>query len=233
MASELEDVLGSLGGSGLRLRKGTVSAVATGALTIAVDGATFTKVPYLKGSWAPAVNDVAYLLLQPGFGALALGSPVAPAPDPTPTPPTTKIITPTTLGNWVVDTANPAGHWVVDGLGDLVQTKAYASSGAWFYSAADFTSWGSAGIAQVQMAIEVDSGTVQLALHQNPTPTGTLETYSGPLTISVPTGTPTTVNLPLQWGKDLVSGEAAGIVATSQSFSAALTGGGTITLTSL
>lgn len=231
--AELVDVLSNLGGPTLRLVKGTVTAVSTGALTVKVNGDTFTNVPYPKGTWSPAVNDIVYLLNQAGFGMICLGSPVAPtAATPWPTP-TTRTIQPSTVANWQISATYPAGNWSVPGDGTLVQSKGYQSSGVWFYAASDLAAWGSAQLGKIEMQLDVASGTPQLALHRNASPAGTLDSYGGPLTVSQLTGTPIWVPLPLSFGYDLLSGAAKGVVATSQGFDAQIPASGTIRLTSL
>jgi hypothetical protein len=226
-------VLAGLGGQGAVLRKGKVTAVATGALTVQVDGDTLPNIPYLKGTWAPAVNDVCFMLTQAGFGTLAIGSPVAQPAQPAPAAQTTLTAAPSLVDNWEITTAYPAGHWRSDGTLGLTQSQDFMSTGAWFYAAGAWTSFSSKKLSSATMQLQVDSGTVQLALHKNVDRSTPLNTYGDPLTFSVPLGTPTTVNLPLQWAKDLVSGTAKGIVARSSIFDAHLTGNGTITLTSL
>lgn len=231
--AELVDVLGGLGGPAAQLSKGQVTAVSTGALTIQVNGGTFTNVPYLKGSWAPAVNDIVYLLNQSGFGMICLGSPVtSSAATPWPAP-TILTVTPSTVANWQISTTYPAGAWSVPGDGTLVQAKGNQSSGAWFYAASDLSAWGSTKLGKVEMQLDVASGTPQLSLHRNASPVGTLDSYAGPLTVSQTAGTTAWVSLPLSYGYDLLSGAAKGLVATSQSFDALMPASGTIRLTSL
>jgi len=226
-------VLAGLGDRGAVLRKGKVTAVATGALTVQVDGDVFSNVPYLKGSWAPAVNDICFMLIQATFGSLVIGSPVAPAAPVAPPAPSTLVVAPSILDNWEITTSYPAGHWRSDGTLGLTQSQDFVSTGAWFYAAGAWSSFSTKKLASATMALQVDSGTVQLALHTNVDRSTPLNTYGDPLTFSVPLGAATTVNLPLQWAKDLVSGAAKGIVARSSIFDAHLTGNGTITLTSL
>jgi hypothetical protein len=234
MADEaLLGTLAALGDRGAVLRKGKITAVATGALTVLVDGDVFTNVPYLKGSWVPAVNDICFMLNQATFGTLVIGSPVAPAVPAPPPAPSTLVVAPSILDNWEITTSYPAGHWRSDGTLGLTQSQDFMSTGAWFYAAGAWSSFSTKKLASVAMALQVDSGTVQLALHKNVDRSLPLNTYGDPLTFSVALGVPTTVNLPLQWGKDLVSGVAKGIVARSSIFDAHLTGNGTITLTSL
>jgi hypothetical protein len=221
-----------LGGEGATLRKGTVTAVSTGRLTVSVDGDVFTRVPYLIGAWTPAVDQQVYLLHQAGFGMLALGSPVLPTADPAPAAPTTLLVDPDLVANWTTNAAGTGGAWSGT-LSDLVQSAGYRSSGAWIYAPADLAPWAATAIGMVEMELLVTSGSPQLALHRNVDLSEPLDTYNGPLPVSAPLGAATWVPLPVSWGRDLLSGEARGIVARSQSADAVLDLHGTLRFTSL
>jgi hypothetical protein len=172
-----------LGGEGATLRKGTVTAVSTGRLTVSVDGDVFTRVPYL-------------------------------------------------IGTWTTNAAGTGGAWSGT-LSDLVQSAGYRSSGAWIYAPADLAPWAATAIGMVEMELLVTSGSPQLALHRNTDLSEPLDTYNGPLPVSAPLGAATWVPLPVSWGRDLLSGEARGIVARSQSADAVLDLHGTLRFTSL
>lgn len=256
--ADLADVLvSSFSGKGAVLARGVITAVSTGYLTVRVDGNTFTKVPYLKGSWTPAVNDNVYLLTQEDFGTLALGSPVQPAAPSPPATPGVATVAPSAVSNYelppsaygytiaedgskVPKAFYTPGTWNDRGgvLSQLVALGAPSSSAVWFYTPATLAAI-TFPLASVTMQLQLTSGgPVELRLHSDLSPTGLLhyqlavDSRIYPLPLNVGTTT-TTISLPLDWGKRLIAGTSRGITARSSTTNAVLQAHGSLTFTSL
>jgi hypothetical protein len=232
---DLARVLAGLGSqTSASLIRGRVTAVSTGLLTVTVDGGTIERVPYLEGGWTPAVNDQVFLLTQPEFGVIALGSPASTTPPPAPPAPQVVEVQPTTLSNYELP-PNALGYvtaedgsrvhrsFYVPGSwnarnGTLTQRPDYASSAVWFYSSSPALAGINFSVARMTMRLLMSSGgPVELTLHTTSTPSGSLSV----LRTAVPVLVRPTVNvlsevpLPLEWAAQLRAGTARGITACS------------------
>lgn len=234
-ADKLAGLLSRLGGEGATLVRGRITAVSTGALTVRINGDEVGDIGYLKGAWVPSVGEEVFLLNQAGFGMLALGSPVLPAASGTAPGQLTFGADPSALADWQITPVAPGGVWVATGTGELTQSRDFQSSGVWFYDAADFAPWAGEALSRVEIQLTLISGIPELVLHRTPS-TGAgsvLDTYAGPLALSLTPGVPTWIPLPLFWGRDLLSGVAKGVAASSQQFDAQLDLSGSLRFTTL
>jgi hypothetical protein len=228
--ADLAAVIASLGGQGAALARGTVTAVGGGAVTVALNGGSYTNVAYL--GTAPAVNAQVALLIQEGWGMIALGV-LSTVPAPAALPALgTVAVDPSTMANWVATPAGP-GAWQTS-LGDQVQSAEQRSSGVWFYAAGAFAAV-PAYVERLDMALEMTEGTVvELALHGSAGPVDTLVTLPGTPSRAYrldPGDAPVTVTLPIGWAALLKNGTARGVMARSQIHDARLFGHGTLTFT--
>lgn len=191
----------------------TVTKITGATITVDCFGGEVEDVTPIN-QYIPQVGDVTHILALESHGMLAIGSVPLAAVRPEPAPTGQEVILdPTIMGT--VDLLT--GQWE---LGTVVQ--ALDRMGCWFYSQDDLQLSG--GIALAGVAIEVTltsgEGPPEFVEHAATEPVGIpailTEVPFGVQPGAV--GVPTWLDLPLDWGMDLITGVAHGIGVVSSLF---------------
>lgn len=204
---------------GLNWIVGTITAVTGYTVTVNCFGGDVEDVAVLD-QYTPLVGDVVHMLSMEPVGMLVIGS-LNTLATPRPEPPTTgteAILTPI-----VNATYGPLpGQWE---LGTVVQDTDRV--GCFFYDPLGFSPVAVADLATVSIELTLDSGTgppefVELT---NSSAQGLLTVLTEiPFGVQPgPVGTPTWLDLPLDWGTDLITGAAGGIGIASSLFTGVYT----------
>jgi hypothetical protein len=192
---------------------GTVNSIDGPTITVLVDGGLVPEVTPLD-QYIPTVGDVVHMLSQEQNGIIALGSVPLAAPRPEPLPTGTEMI----IDPSIIATHGPLpGQWE---LGTIVQAP--QRTGCWFYNRQTLTP--AVGMTLASFAIEVTldsgSGPPEFMQHNTISPEGPVALLPSPSfgVRAGPVGVPTWLNLPLDWGRDLISGAATGVAVISNLF---------------
>lgn len=192
---------------------GTVTAITGATITVWYAGADVPDVTPVE-QYTPTVGDVVHMLSMESRGMLALGSVPLAAPRPEPAPTGVELIV---LPSIIATYGPGIGQWE---LGTIVQDVGRV--GCWFYDQAGFIPVGGMVLASVSIEVTLDSGSgpPEFVEHGATEPVGVLpvltDTPFG--RVPGPTGVPTWLDLPLDWGMDLIQGTAGGIGIASVLF---------------
>jgi hypothetical protein len=195
------------------------------AVTLDYRGALIQHVGHLT-SYTPTVGDVVHVITDQHNGMLVLGAEMLPVKPVLPTPPVPLSAVSTGQASYLEN----AG-WTT---GSVRQGDGW--SGAWFYPPTAFTSLTVADPAALEVQLTAPAGTRPLSfvLHSNRDTTGTFARVGEPFLVQPAEGLQW-IQLPLSWVRDLIGGVAAGLgLSTDQpSYTAMITGGGTLRFTAL
>lgn len=192
---------------------GTVTQINGPTITVSCFGGEVEEVTPVE-QYTPVVGDVVHMLSLDQNGILAIGSvPLAPPREEPGSTGTELIIYPS-----IIATHGPlVGQWE---LGTIVQAPERV--GCWFYNLGDLNP--AAGMSLAEFAIEVtlDSGVgpPEFVQHNTIAPAGPVSLLPSTAFGVKPgtTGVSTWLNLPLDWGRNLIDGVATGIGVVSGLF---------------
>lgn len=208
---------------------GRVSAVTGDTFTMTYNGGPVYSVGYVD-QVVPQVGDVVHVLASDDNGMLCVGTNNAPL---------VARVPPVAVGTPLIVSAASSGTYsATTGLWTAGITQDVDKTGCWFYAAGAFNAMASSTLARVEVEVtRTAGGPPEFVEHANATGTGTLaivaDAGSSYATAAPPVGVATWVALPLEWGRNLVTGVAKGVGIGGGNQAGAYSGTGRIRLTPL
>ena len=208
---------------------GRVYAVTGDTFTMTYNGGQVPSVGYVD-QVVPQVGDVVHVLASDDNGMLCVG---------TNNVPLVARVPPVAVGTPLIVTASSSGTYsTTTGTWTAGVAQDPTRTGCWFYAAGAFASMAMSSLAKVEVEVtRTSGGPPEFMEHTNLTGTGVLISVAGSgtryVTAAPPLGVATWLALPLEWGRNLVTGAAKGFGIGGGQFVGAYSGTGRLRLSPL
>lgn len=208
---------------------GRVYAVTGDTFTMTYNGGQVPSVGYVD-QVVPQVGDVVHVLASDDNGMLCIGTNNTPL---VPRVPPVAVGTPL-----IVNATSSSTYFATTGTWTAGVVQDDARTGCWFYSAGAFAGMLTSTLAKVEIEVtRTSGGPPEFVEHTNTAAVGALVLVADMgtryVTPAPPVGAATWVALPLEWGRNLVTGTAKGIGIGGGQWVGAYSGTGRIRLTPL